>query len=196
MYYYMDWLVENKELIEVIASIITALSFLAIVITFISLRRSIKALNFEIIASCSERFAKILYRFHSDPEKEVIVLRQYIDLCHEQLFYYREGYIVGSSIVSEWIDGMIDFLPVYIGGECINLENSNRIKNIHSKELLVNYSNLKSYFTIDSDSKVYNLIKQREDLRDQIVRQELIKYVRKKCRKGWFARLIRRFKKK
>lgn len=136
-----------KDIIDLIATIITILGISTFLVMYFSYMRSIKVLNFNIITSCNSRFNELVDDLYIKPLNQKLI-RQYIDLCHEQLFYYKKGYFKEEEIIKEWIDGMIDFLPIYSQGQCVNSEFSTHAKYIDSNHFLDNYSKLKKYFTI------------------------------------------------
>ncbi len=54
------------------------------------------------------------YRYFLGMEKDcqdVHKIIRYIDFCNEELFYFKHGYIL-NKIAYEWIDGMINYLPL------------------------------------------------------------------------------------
>jgi hypothetical protein len=140
-----------KDLLEASAYAFTIAGFIFIYIAVRSYRRSVKTLNFEIITSCNSRFYGIvddLYESKPDPK----ILRQFIDLCNEEIFYFKNDYLKDDDIISEWIDGMLDFLPVILNGTCINSNQSHVIEVIINDNMLENYSRLKKYITLENKS--------------------------------------------
>jgi hypothetical protein len=39
------------------------------------------------------------------------VVRQYLDLCNEELFYFQNRYLP-TEVEVEWLDGMLEFIPL------------------------------------------------------------------------------------
>lgn len=102
-----------------------------------------KQLHFHTAQKCFE-----LYR------KEFMTLgwhnyEEYFDFVNEELFYIQNRQI-NKEVAIEWIDGMIDNMPVYykdkekpVNVNAINIEIEKRIKN---------YPRLKIVFTINEKS--------------------------------------------
>ncbi len=104
-------------------------------------------LNFQIIASCTDRFQRIM----SDLESEDQATREraekrYVDLCNEQLFYFRNGYLP-RDVMEEWLGGMIDYLPLFddVTGRVVHPERP----PIVEPGLLEDYPRIKEAFTVE-----------------------------------------------
>ena len=54
-----------------------------------------------------------------DKNERQEAIKQYIDLCNEELFYFKHGYLP-EEIVNEWLDGMIYYLPHFDGEKNVN----------------------------------------------------------------------------
>ena len=97
-----------KDLIETIALLIGTAAIIWGVLTYQVTRNQF---NFSVMIRCIERFQKILPQMNSaDAEVKLQAIRQYIDLCNEELFYFKY-YYVPDAVIDEWIEGMASYLP-------------------------------------------------------------------------------------
>jgi hypothetical protein len=104
------------EIGEKVAAIVSAVAVLLAVLSWRQQQRGLahqrRDLSFQILTACNTRFYDIVDNLTTGKLEEAYV-RQYIDLCHEELFYAENSYIE-QNIVFEWLDGMLGFLPVWI----------------------------------------------------------------------------------
>ena len=70
-----------------------------------------KVLNLNVMENCIIRFTAI-YPQLLKPAVDEDVLRSYIDLTNEELFYISKKYLT-KEVALEWIDGMLTFIPIY-----------------------------------------------------------------------------------
>ena len=124
-----------KDLLEVISFIATVIGGIAILFAVRDYSTNRKQLNLSALENCITRFRdNFIHLSHQSPEPLVV---EYIDLVNEELFYFQNRYLP-KAVAREWIDGMIDAIPIYdpIGnvlnqGYCIPL--------IHQRKLLDQY---------------------------------------------------------
>jgi len=160
----LDFITHWKDLIEVFVWIFGTI---AIVYGFRQYRMGKKQFQFDVMISCIERYQELvpeLVQKRSAFKGETTVINKYIDLCNEELFYFKNGYLP-EEVVVEWLDGMIDILPLF-DEKGINING----KSIISAELLINYPRIKSAFTVGN--KQFDLQKGKE--RKNLI--ELIKH--------------------
>jgi hypothetical protein len=104
------------EIAEKVATIVSAVAVLFAVLAWRQQQQDSahqrRDLSFQILTTCNSRFYDIVDDLTTG-ELAQASLRQYIDLCHEELFYAENGYIE-QNIVFEWLDGMLGFLPVWV----------------------------------------------------------------------------------
>ena len=137
-----------------------------------SYKTSKKQLNFAVIVSCTERFQKIMAKLKSKKEEErQEAIKQYIDLCNEELFYFKHGYLP-EEIVDEWLEGMIYYLPHFDGEKNLNKDEDCLIEIIEN-DWLHEYPRIKETFLITIE---FNLVEYEQ-------RQELIKIVKANLKK-------------
>jgi hypothetical protein len=153
-----------KDLIEVVAWLVGAGSLAFTAYTYYLNK---KQFNFAVIISCTERFQKIMAQLKSANEEErKRAVKQYVDLCHEELFYFRHDYLP-DEIIDEWIDGMIYYLPYFVNGENKN-QGSDYLKEIEESELLEEYPKLREAFSVED---IY-------DLTDKNQREKLVRAIK------------------
>lgn len=102
---------QAQSLIQTIATVVGALS-LAVATTAYLLSR--KNLNFNVMIACIERFQRLLPALQSGETSKQDILK-YIDLCDEEVFYFQHRYL-RDEVALEWIDGMIEYLPIFNSG--------------------------------------------------------------------------------
>jgi hypothetical protein len=153
-----------KEWIELIAVMVGASSIFFVAVSY---RQANKKFRFDVMVSCIERFQIIFPDLVSgDKDKKNRALIQYIDLCNEELFYFKHKY-VPDEVVLEWLDGMISILPLYNAeGELIA---TGMYPEIEEMGLLRNTPRIRKAFRLP---KMYDLSKSSE-------RMEAISAIRK-----------------
>ncbi len=103
-------------------------------------------LNFQVIANCTERFQSIMADLESGDDAIVKrAKRRYVDLCNEQLFYFRNGYLP-REVMEEWLDGMVYRLPLWKAPEAeeVHPEHPGEME----EELFKEYSRIKEAFAV------------------------------------------------
>jgi hypothetical protein len=139
-----------KDWIEVIAWIIGAGSLAFTAYTYYLNK---KQLSFSVIISCTERFQAIMATLKSSAgEGRLSAIKQYVDLCNEELFYFKNKYLP-DEVVDEWLDGMVYYLPHFNGNEDVN-QNPDCLKEISKENLLADYPRVKDAFTVNAVYKV------------------------------------------
>jgi hypothetical protein len=166
MYGFMETGIENlKDLIEVIAWIVGAASLAFAAYTY---RLNKNQLDFAVITSCTERFQRITTALKSsNGDEKLREIKQYIDLCNEELFYFKNGYLP-QEVIDEWIDGMVFYLPHFKDGENIN-PSSDYISEIIQLNLLEDYPRIRRAF----------IVKKKYDLTSESERAELVRVVKR-----------------
>jgi hypothetical protein len=94
---------------EILNTIISGLTTCAIVFAVIQININKKQLFFSTIAKCVSDYRSLgeINKLTNDPN----TISKYVDLTNEELFYFQNKYIP-KIIMMEWIDGMIDFMPI------------------------------------------------------------------------------------
>lgn len=157
-----------KDLAEFVAYVVAILSILAAVFTYIFSR---KQFEHNVMISCIERFQQIIPDLESDdPQKKINAVPRYLDLCNEELFYFKNKY-VPKEVEKEWLDGMISYLPIFINElECLS---KGPLSDVITPFMLQNYPRIRKTFISGS------LI----NLEDPKARAELIKQISKRVNK-------------
>jgi hypothetical protein len=135
-----------KDFLEVISFIATVIGGIAILSAVRDYSTNRKQLNLSALESCITRFRDhFIHLNHQSPEPLVV---EYIDLVNEELFYFQNKYLP-KAVAREWIDGMIDAIPLYdpVG---IVLNQGYCIPIIHQRKLLDQYRfrRVRTAFTI------------------------------------------------
>ena len=175
-----------KDYAEFISHIVTSLSLVGILLTYVM---SMKQINFSTMQKCITDFRNIIKE--NDGKEKTL---HYIDLVNEELFYIENGYL-SLDVAIEWVDGMIDFLPFLIKDK--NVEPSLKFKLFDTHENITHY--LKDYprvrraISLKRDiefEKVRNFINYKEDKSElKNERDELIFQIITNLKLGWWDRL-------
>jgi len=85
------------------------------------------------------------------------LLKKYVDFVNEEMFYIENDYIP-EAVKKEWVDGMIDFLPLYdkYGGQLLN--ENNCIRSMHSYNLFSSFTRVKTACTVNyfKEDEIYS----------------------------------------
>ena len=134
--------------LETVRNWVGAISSLAIIMSIIAYLLSRKQFQFTVMIKCIDRFQTLLPDLESLDQKEALesdrIIRQYIDLCEEELFYFKEGYLP-KKIRTDWIEGMLNYLPLY-DSKNILLNEDYKLKEIDKRSLLDGYPRIHRCF--------------------------------------------------
>lgn len=162
----MDW----KQAAE-IGTVATAFGiWIAIIQVFINR----KQLHLATIKRCIDEF-RLLTSPNNNNYSDADAAK-YVDLVNEELFYFQHHYIP-KVIAYEWIDGMLDYLPLFDKNENI-LNNGFCVERLSNKydTFFKDYPRIKYTFTVLSDydfETVYSKQKDKQELR-LIIRKNLV----------------------
>ncbi len=136
--------------IDTVKDLVGLVSSLAIIISVVAYFLSKKQFQFNVMVKCIDRFQVLLPSLESidqkQPEERTRIMRQYIDLCEEELFYFEKGYLP-KDIRGEWIEGMLNYLPLYEKGKIDKLLNDDyKLKEIEKNSLLDGYPRIHRCF--------------------------------------------------
>ncbi len=133
-----------KDLIETIALVGGAIAIIWGIRTY-NITRS--QFSFSVMISCIDRFQAIMADMNSSNlDVKLQAIKKYVDLCNEELFYFKNGYLP-EEVTDEWIEGMMIFLP-WFDSEEKNL-NESAIREIVTQDLLKNYPRMKAAFRVN-----------------------------------------------
>lgn len=157
-----------KEALEFVALLVGIGSVFWAIYTFTFSR---KQFHHEVMISCIERFQAIIPGLDStDPDKKRDALRKYVDLCNEELFYFKGNY-VPEEVAIEWLDGMIAYLPIFNQrGEVIS---KGKFMEITEGNMLEGYPRILKAFRVS----------RLPDMKDQNDRKHCIETILKAVRK-------------
>jgi len=123
--------------------------------------KSQKQLHFATMSRCIDIYREKYSSLSCDSEKKQCI--EFVDFINEELFYL-ENRFVPDKVAMEWIDGMIDLVPIIINDKIINkhiclqkiledntFEKYRRVKNAFNLKGGINCDYVYSY----SYSKVF-----------------------------------------
>lgn len=156
-----SWGVETyKDLFEVISNLLTSLGFIAIVYAVFAYRISKKQLHFSTMSRCISAYQGRFLTLSKESIPEEI--RAYLDFVNEQLFYMRNNYLP-RKVSLEWLDGMIDLIPVQnrVGGI---LNQKSALLRDHQNHLLAPYQRIQKAFQVAGDYSPEKLFSDRPEV--------------------------------
>ncbi len=135
----------SDNAISAISTIAQVVSAGAIVFAVRQIQINRNQLYSNTIIRCLDSFQEIDITQETDDEKQI---RRYIDLIGEELFYIQKGFIP-KEVALEWIDGMIEFIPLTHGNKEI-LNQHNCIFHLFKNraKLLQSYPRIKTAFRV------------------------------------------------
>ncbi len=145
----------SDNVILVISTLAQVVSAGAIVFAARQIKINRNQLYSNTIIRCLDSFQEIDITQETIDEKQI---RRYIDLIGEELFYIQKGFIP-EEVALEWIDGMIEFIPLTHGNKEI-LNKNNCIFHLFQNQakLLQSYPRIKTAFRVTTwynESVVY-----------------------------------------
>ncbi len=103
--------------------------------------------SFAVMTSCIDRFQKVMAQLKStDEDLRSEALQRYVDLCNEELFYFKNNYLP-EEVVNEWIEGMIFYLP-HFDESGNNLNHDPIADEIVEKDLLKDYPRIRKALSV------------------------------------------------
>ncbi len=174
----MEFGIQNyKDLFEVLSYVATTIGGISLFYAVYNYNISKKQLNFAVLDRCISTFQKEFISISENTKIED--LRRYIDFVNEELFYFEQKYIP-KAVAYEWIDGIIDILPIYREGTERKVLNSEKaINKIVENNLLHGYPRVKKAFTLKDEYKIKLIYSEEESdyLDRRKERERLIKEI-------------------
>jgi len=134
----------------IVSNIATLIGVIVVIFAFYSFTIERKHLNLNTITRCIDLFRREYLNL--DPEN-IELVKSYFDFVNEELFYFENNYLP-KSIADEWIDGMIDFVPLFNkNGEVINNGHGDYYHIAIENKLLATYPRIKQAFTFQMNMK-------------------------------------------
>jgi len=170
-----------KPWFDLLSELATILATLFIILAYRAYKISKKQLNLGTITRCID-----YYRVHfveiDTLTTNLKKMKSYLDFVNEELFYFENGYII-NTVIYEWLDSMIDVLPIFNGKSVLNENNCNKI--IIEQNLLKPNPRIKKAFTIVSEYN-FDIIyseqiineKERKEMREKLFK-EILKNLKK-----------------
>ncbi|HLP95660.1 MAG TPA: hypothetical protein VK168_16570 [Saprospiraceae bacterium] len=143
-----------SDFLEVTANIVTILGVVAIFIGVWTHNLNIKQFNFSVLVRCITVYQdKFLNKLPTESTaagkaETTKIINDYIDFVNEELFYFQQKFIP-KDVALEWIDGMINVMPIYSSdGKLLN-SNEKTAELIHKENVTHTYNRIKKAFTIN-----------------------------------------------
>lgn len=173
----MDNKIENWVLIsQLISNLFTIAGGAAIVYAVRSYKVTQKQLNFAVLDRCISIFHERYLYISNETDK--MTLKSYVDFVNEELFYFEMDYIP-KDVALEWIDGMINYLPIYNQtNEILNPNNS--VTKIDELNLFKDFQRVRKAFIVKnkynfeliySDSRTDKAYLDRKNERERLAKE-------------------------
>ena len=128
----MELGIENlKDGLEVVSFMATLIGGIAILFAVRDYSINRKQLNLSALESCISRYREKFLMMNNQSSEQLVT--EYIDLVNEELFYFEHQFLP-KQVAEEWLDGMIDHLPLYDyagnmlnGGYCLEIIPQRRL---------------------------------------------------------------------
>lgn len=159
----------NCSSCDIWQTVFSGFTTLGVIIVVVQYLLTKKQLHQATIARCIDAFRDF---GNVDSEtSESGALKKYIDLVNEELFYIQHQYIP-KDIAIEWIDGMLDMIPLYsVNGDLLKLKFTNQNFIKQKDYYFVNFPRIKNTFIIEN--AVFNqaqvLFTGAEESQDEII---------------------------
>ena len=163
----MNWgIADFKDFLEVLSFIATIVGGIAIVLAARDYSVSRKQMHLSVLESCIMRFRENFSDLN--PQSSIEQITAYINLVNEELFYFEHQYLP-KEVAEDWIDLMIDIIPIYdTKGNVIN--EGHCFQSIIDHKILEKYvfRRVKRIFTISSPPSPENIKKIYGELASEI----------------------------
>ena len=170
---------DYKDLFELLSNAVTIIGVILLIIGVYTYNLTKKQLNFAVLNRCIEAFQTKFYSI--DENSDLDLLRKYVDFVNEEMFYFEQNYIP-KDVALEWIDGMIDYMPICDIKKQLKNTQIPIAAKIHGAELLNSFQRVKKAFIVENKNYKFDLIysaykdnkqfearkKQREELAKEI----------------------------
>jgi hypothetical protein len=133
-----------NNLLQLLSNISTILGGAAIIYAVLSYKVTQKQLNFAVLDRCISIFHERYLYISNDSDR--VILKSYVDFVNEELFYFEKDYI-HKDVAIEWIDGMINYMPIYNQVNKI-LNPNNSITKIDELNLFKDFQRVKKAFVV------------------------------------------------
>lgn len=156
-----------KDYLETISYFVTSLSLVAISFTYTF---SKKTIHFATMQKCISDFRSI--EFEKNAGNEMERARKYFELVNEELFYIENNYLP-RVVAVEWIDGMLEYLPLRLTNNQYRL--SQKFRNLTSNEidsLLTDHPRIQKFINLNNKTLNRITLHLKTDLtKDKLTKQ-------------------------
>ena len=174
------------EVTSVISNIATAIGVIVILFAFYTYSVDKKHLNLNTITRCIDIYRN---KYLSIQPDNIELIKSYLDFVNEELFYFENNYLP-KAIADEFIDGMIDIVPLFNKyQEIINKGNGEYYNSIINDDLLSPYPRIKSAFTFKDNYEMTKIFSEDKKIRDK-ARKKMISETLKNLGYRWWKQFI------
>ncbi len=147
----------SMTLYELLSLVVSILTLVALGLAVWQIRINRQQLYLSTITKCVQDFRSLSSINQSTTDRELIW--RYVDLVSEELFYFQHDY-VPRNVSLEWIDGMIDYLPITDKeGRIQNEDKCLKLLASESEAFLINFPRIRFALTVKQSydwKKIYS----------------------------------------
>lgn len=140
---------------DIFVVIINSLGVAAIIFAVLSFKLKKKNNYFLVVNNLVNKFQEKFLGIETFDSNKT---KAYVDLVNEEIFYIQYGY-VPFPIAVEWVDGIIDILPVFYKGNQIFTNPDSPINEKLDQKLLNIYPRINNVFKTREISETLDLTK-------------------------------------
>lgn len=162
---------------EILNLIISSITAFAIVFAVVQIKINRKQLFLSTITKCISDFRNLGEL--NQQTTDSLIINRYVDLTNEELFYFQHKYIP-KVITKEWIDGMIDFIPITDNkGQILNKKYCIKYMADNRSYIFQNFPRIQNAFEINKtfDFEIIYSIDETKRIDRVIERKRLIKEI-------------------
>ncbi len=172
-----------KDFLEVLSFIATIIGGVAILFAVRDYSVSRKQLHLSVLQSCINRYRDHFSTLGPDSSCQQVI--DYLDLINEELFYFEHKYLP-LPVAHEWLDGMIEFLPLF--------DSKGQILNAHHCLPVIVQEGLMEQYRFRRIKRIFTLTIQFEENKiygsstahiDQQERNRVIRHMLYNIRVNW-----------
>ena len=168
----MTYLQVLQSWTQVVYNLFGILGFFALfvyIFTYVVYR---KQLSLATMARCIDRFRKDFIYLGEEKDPDIRKVFEYLDFVNEELFYFENGYVPYFAML-EWIDGMIDMMPIIQNRKVVNMDHC--IKSIVEKALLAKFKRILIAFSLRGVYDFKNIYEKRIQSERTRLAEEILK---------------------
>ncbi len=179
---------EFLKITDIVANIATVTGIIVIIVGLFSYIIEKKNLNFTAVQHCIKVYKE---NYQNIGVNDIDKIKQYTSFINEELFYFEKKYLP-YSIADEWLDGLIDFVPVFNSSGTFVNEMKALPNVVHEVMDGKMPSRIRRIFTIRGDYNVQLIYSRNhnDSKAKTIARKGLVKEIKHNLGYRWWKRFL------